>query len=156
MALSSCSSPAAFVRYANTPRLAASRMKAGSSARISTITGQAASRTTDPAAFNKFLDAGYGVISFDQRGFGESGGHAYVENPDVEGHDVRRLVLAPRSDRADVGLPRDDDMTETCQQGGDLIEVLLALIGQEHPQLTPRFRCHSSTASPAVSIPPPW
>jgi ABC-2 type transport system ATP-binding protein len=32
------------------------------------------------------------VLSFDQRGFGESGGHAYVENPAVEGHDVRRLV----------------------------------------------------------------
>jgi uncharacterized membrane protein YbhN (UPF0104 family) len=75
---------------------------------------------------------------------------------DRHDRDVGRLVLAPRSDRADVGLPRDDDMTETCQQGGDLIEVLLALIGHEHPQLTSRFRCHSSTASPAASIPPPW
>ena len=43
-------------------------------------------------AFRHFLDAGYGVLSFDQRGFGASGGHAYVENPDVEGHDVRKLV----------------------------------------------------------------
>jgi ABC-2 type transport system ATP-binding protein len=54
--------------------------------------GWGGSRTTDPAAFKDFLDAGYGVISFDQRGFGESEGHAYVENPDVEGHDVRKLV----------------------------------------------------------------
>ena len=54
--------------------------------------GWGGSRTTDPAAFQKFLDAGYGVLSFDQRGFGESGGTAYVENPTVEGHDVRALV----------------------------------------------------------------
>ena len=54
--------------------------------------GWGGSRTTDPAAFATFLDGGYAVLSFDQRGFGESGGHAYVENPDVEGKDVARLI----------------------------------------------------------------
>ena len=54
--------------------------------------GWGGSRTTDPAAFATFLDGGYGVLSFDQRGFGESGGHAYVENPAVEGKDVARLI----------------------------------------------------------------
>jgi ABC-2 type transport system ATP-binding protein len=54
--------------------------------------GWGGSRTTDPASFRKWFKAGYAVISFDQRGFGESGGRAYVESPDVEGHDVRRLV----------------------------------------------------------------
>jgi ABC-2 type transport system ATP-binding protein len=54
--------------------------------------GWGGSRTKDPAAFARFTDAGYGVLSFDQRGFGESGGHAHVENPTVEGHDVRALV----------------------------------------------------------------
>jgi pimeloyl-ACP methyl ester carboxylesterase len=54
--------------------------------------GWGGSRTTDAASFRTFLDAGYGVLSYDQRGFGESGGQAHVENPRVEGHDVRRLV----------------------------------------------------------------
>lgn len=54
--------------------------------------GWGGSRTKDPAAFEKWLDAGYGVLSFDQRGFGESGGQAHVENPDFEGHDVRNLI----------------------------------------------------------------
>jgi ABC-2 type transport system ATP-binding protein len=54
--------------------------------------GWGGSRTTDPAALQQWLVAKYGVLSFDQRGFGESGGHAYVENPDVEGHDVTALV----------------------------------------------------------------
>ena len=54
--------------------------------------GWGGKRTTDPAALSEYLDAGYGVLSFDQRGFGESGGQAYVENPRAEGHDVRRLI----------------------------------------------------------------
>jgi pimeloyl-ACP methyl ester carboxylesterase len=54
--------------------------------------GWAGSRTTDPAAFKRFTDAGYGVLSFDQRGFGQSGGHAQVMNADYEGADVRALV----------------------------------------------------------------
>ena len=49
-------------------------------------------RTTDPGAFSYLTDAGFGVLSFDQRGFGESGGQAYIENPDVEGVDVQRIV----------------------------------------------------------------
>ena len=54
--------------------------------------GWAGSRTKEPAAFSKWLDAGFGVISFDQRGFGESGGMAHVQNPAIEGKDVQRLV----------------------------------------------------------------
>lgn len=56
--------------------------------------GWGGSRVTSPAdsQVKPFLDAGYGVLSFDQRGFGQSGGKAYVENPDVEGHDVEKLV----------------------------------------------------------------
>jgi ABC-2 type transport system ATP-binding protein len=54
--------------------------------------GWGGSRTTDAADFSDFLKAGYGVLSFDQRGFGESGGQAHVENPDFEGRDVENLV----------------------------------------------------------------
>ena len=66
--------------------------------------GWGGSRTKDPATFQKWLDAGYGVLSFDQRGFGESGGKAHVENPDFEGHDVRRLIALI----ADLGWVRKD------------------------------------------------
>ncbi len=54
--------------------------------------GWGGSRTTDAASFAKWLDAGFGVLSFDQRGFGESGGKAYIENPDYEGRDVEKIV----------------------------------------------------------------
>jgi ABC-2 type transport system ATP-binding protein len=54
--------------------------------------GWGGSRATQPDAFQELLDHGYGVLSFDQRGFGASGGQAHVENPSYEGNDVRRLV----------------------------------------------------------------
>jgi pimeloyl-ACP methyl ester carboxylesterase len=54
--------------------------------------GWGGSRTTTASSFAGFLKAGYGVLSFDQRGFGQSGGKAHVENPDFEGHDVENLV----------------------------------------------------------------
>jgi pimeloyl-ACP methyl ester carboxylesterase len=54
--------------------------------------GWGGSRTTAASAFEKFLKAGYGVLSFDQRGFGEDGGKARIENPDYEGKDVEALV----------------------------------------------------------------
>src|SRR4051812_15397454 len=36
--------------------------------------GWGGSRTNDPTAFGDWLAAGFGILSFDQRGFGESGG----------------------------------------------------------------------------------
>lgn len=54
--------------------------------------GWGGSRTKDPAVFKSWLDAGYGVLSFDQRSFGESTGVAHVMNPDLEGRDVIKLV----------------------------------------------------------------
>ncbi len=54
--------------------------------------GWGGSRTTSAASFDKWLKEGYGVLSFDQRGFGESGGKAHVEHPDYEGQDVIKLV----------------------------------------------------------------
>ncbi len=66
--------------------------------------GWGGSRTRDAARFQKWLDAGYGVLSFDQRGFGESGGKAHVQNPDIEGRDVRRLIALV----ADLGWVRKD------------------------------------------------
>jgi ABC-2 type transport system ATP-binding protein len=54
--------------------------------------GWGGSRTTTASSFQKWLDADFAVLSFDQRGFGESGGKAHVENPEFEGQDVTKLV----------------------------------------------------------------
>lgn len=54
--------------------------------------GWGGSRTRTADSFQDLLDAGFGVISFDQRGFGESGGKAHVEDPAFEGEDVINVV----------------------------------------------------------------
>jgi ABC-2 type transport system ATP-binding protein len=72
--------------------------------------GWGGQRTTDPAAFRKWLRAGYGVLSFDQRGFGDSGGYAHVENPRFEGRDnlqlIRRVARLPWVKKDGPGDPR--------------------------------------------------
>jgi pimeloyl-ACP methyl ester carboxylesterase len=54
--------------------------------------GWGGSRTKASSAFAKFLRAGYGVLSFDQRGFGQDGGKSRFENPAYEGKDVEAIV----------------------------------------------------------------
>ncbi|MEV1118462.1 alpha/beta fold hydrolase [Actinosynnema sp. NPDC049800] len=54
--------------------------------------GWGGSRTSAPGSFQRYLDAGFGVVSIDQRGFGESGGKAHVEDPAFEGEDVIRVI----------------------------------------------------------------
>jgi ABC-2 type transport system ATP-binding protein len=54
--------------------------------------GWGGSRTSSPTAFASELDRGYGVVSIDQRGHGESGGEANVEDPDFEGRDMIAVV----------------------------------------------------------------
>ncbi|KPM50611.1 hypothetical protein ACG83_39415 [Frankia sp. R43] len=56
--------------------------------------GWGGARVKDPAYFTDYLDEGIGVISFDQRGHGESGGSAHLQDPDFEGQDLQRLLLA--------------------------------------------------------------
>ena len=54
--------------------------------------GWGGSRTTAISAFTTELDAGFGVLSFDQRGFGQTPGPANVQDPALEGRDVIALT----------------------------------------------------------------
>jgi ABC-2 type transport system ATP-binding protein len=46
----------------------------------------------DAGDVRALVEAGYGVLSFDQRGFGQSGGRAHTLQADIEAHDVLALV----------------------------------------------------------------
>jgi ABC-2 type transport system ATP-binding protein len=55
--------------------------------------GWAGTRQTDPAGFvGRLLDEGYAVLTWDQRGFGCSGGEVRIDDPQVEGRDVSALI----------------------------------------------------------------
>ena len=65
---------------------------------------------TDIDDENGFIKAGYGVLTWDQRGFGSSGGKVHIDSPQYEGQDVMRLIdmLAadPRVAQEAAGDPR--------------------------------------------------
>jgi ABC-2 type transport system ATP-binding protein len=65
---------------------------------------------TDIDDENVFIKAGYGVLTWDQRGFGASGGKVHIDSPEYEGQDVMRLIDMvagdPRIDQEAAGDPR--------------------------------------------------
>lgn len=61
--------------------------------------GWGGSRSTDlsetdslTATARRAWESGYFVITFDQRGFGDSGGQANVQDPEIEGRDIKTLL----------------------------------------------------------------
>ena len=80
--------------------------------------GWAGSRSRNASSFTSWLDKGFGILSFDQRGFGESGGLAHVENPDLEGQDVKRIVdLVASLPWVAKEAPQTTTVTETRSPG---------------------------------------
>jgi ABC-2 type transport system ATP-binding protein len=61
--------------------------------------GWGGSRQRTPSAFSsRLMEEGYAVLSWDQRGFGQSGGQVEVDDPDWEARDVSALIDALASD----------------------------------------------------------
>lgn len=54
--------------------------------------GWGGTRTKGDGAFATELGRGYGVVSIDQRGHGDSGGQANVQDPDLEGQDMISVI----------------------------------------------------------------
>jgi ABC-2 type transport system ATP-binding protein len=54
--------------------------------------GWGGSRNSSEGAFGRELDRGFAVVSIDQRGFGQSGGQAHVQDPDREGRDIIAVI----------------------------------------------------------------
>ncbi|WP_276260775.1 alpha/beta hydrolase [Haloglomus litoreum] len=80
--------------------------------------GWSGSRTSGEGAFRTELDAGFGVLSFDQRGHGESGGQAHIQEPDREGQDViavldhvADLEWVARSEPKGLPIPKKENPT---------------------------------------------
>ncbi|WP_254821669.1 alpha/beta hydrolase [Haloglomus halophilum] len=80
--------------------------------------GWGGSRTSSEGAFGTELDAGFGVLSFDQRGHGASGGQAYVQSPEREGQDVIAILdyvadlpWVARSKPKGIPIPKKDNPT---------------------------------------------
>src|SRR4051812_43531819 len=92
--------------------------------------------------------AGFNVLTWDSRGFGNSGGTVSVDSPDAEGRDVSALLdwLAqqPEAQLDRAGDPRVG-MTGVSYAGG--IELVSAAIDKRIDAIAPIIAWHSLTTS---------
>jgi ABC-2 type transport system ATP-binding protein len=83
--------------------------------------GWGGSRETTPTGFVKqLLDNGYAVLTWDSRGFGESGGTVEIDSPDYEARDASALIDVLAADPRIAKKKRDPQvgMTGGSYAGG--------------------------------------
>jgi ABC-2 type transport system ATP-binding protein len=114
---------------------------------------------TDIADDNHFIEAGYGVLTWDQRGFGTSGGKVHIDSPQYEGQDVMRLIdmLAadPRVAKEAAGDPRIG-MSGGSYAGG--IQFVTAALDKRVDAIAPEIAWNnlSNTLAPHGVIKLQW
>ena len=114
---------------------------------------------TDIDDENVFIKAGYGVLTWDQRGFGASGGKVHVDSPQYEGQDVMRLIdlLAsdPRVAQEAAGDPRVG-MSGGSYAGG--IQFVTAALDKRVDAIAPEISWNnlSNTLAPHGVIKLAW
>ena len=108
---------------------------------------------------NLFIRAGYGLLTWDQRGFGASGGKVHVDSPEYEGQDVMRLIdmLAgdPRIASERPGDPRIG-MSGGSYAGG--IQFVTAALDKRVDAIAPEIAWNnlSNTLAPGGVIKLQW
>lgn len=107
--------------------------------------GYGGSRMLEPSEFaQRLLDAGYYVISIDERGFGESGGTVRVMDPELEGQDLI-AILDWAEDLEGLRRRSNGEMVAGSYGGsyGGMYQVLLYAADPKHrlrvlsPDITP-------------------
>src|SRR3954452_7461146 len=108
----------------------------------------ASDETTGNVGVGALRKAGFNVLTWDSRGFGNSGGTVTVDSPDAEGRDVSALIdwlaLQPEAQRDKAGDPRVG-MTGVSYAGG--IELVTAPTDKRIDAIAPIIAWHSLLTS---------
>lgn len=89
-------------------------------------------------------DAGYNVLTWDPRGFGQSGGVATVNDPDNEGRDVQRLIdWVATQPQVELDAPGDPTMGMVGGSYGGGIQLVVAAIDCRVDAIIPIIAWHS-------------
>jgi ABC-2 type transport system ATP-binding protein len=92
--------------------------------------------------------AGYNVLTWDPRGFGESGGTVTVDSPDAEGRDVRELIsYVSRQPESLLDAPGDPRVGMTGASYGGGIQLVVAAIDQRLDTIVPDIAWNSLETS---------
>ena len=95
-----------------------------------------------------FLDAGYNVLTWDPRGFGESGGTVEVDSPRFEGRDVRRLITyVSRQPEAKLDGRGDPSLGMEGASYGGGIQLVAAGLDRRIDAIIPVIAWHSLVTS---------
>lgn len=82
--------------------------------------------------------AGYNVLTWDARGFGQSGGQVEVDTPQYEGRDVQALIdFASKQPEAQLDGPGDPRMGMNGASYGGAIQLVTAAIDRRVDVITP-------------------
>ena len=92
--------------------------------------------------------AGYNVLTWDPRGFGDSGGVVGVDNPAAEGRDVKKLIsFVARQPEAKLDGERDPRVGMTGASYGGGIQLSAAALDRRIDAIVPDIAWHSLTTS---------
>src|SRR5215211_319183 len=92
--------------------------------------------------------AGFNVLTWDARGFGESGGNVEVDSPDYEGRDVQALItFVSQQSEAQLDGPRDPRVGMTGVSYGGGIQLVTAAIDDRVEAITPIIAWNSLLTS---------
>ncbi len=93
-------------------------------------------------------DAGYNVVTWDPRGFGLSGGEAYVNNPAYEGRDGSAIIdYIAAQPEASLDAPGDPVLGMAGASYGGGIQFVLASQDQRVDAITPTIAWNDLTTS---------
>ena len=95
-----------------------------------------------------FRRAGYNVLTWDPRGFGESGGTVEVDSPDYEGRDVQALIdYVARQPEAQLDRAGDPRVGMSGASYGGGIQLVTAAIDSRLDAIAPVIAWHSLVTS---------
>jgi len=95
-----------------------------------------------------FRTAGYNVLTWDPRGFGESGGTVQVDSPEYEGRDVQALIdYVARQPEAQLDRAGDPRVGMSGASYGGGIQLVTAAIDSRLDAIAPVIAWHSLVTS---------
>jgi ABC-2 type transport system ATP-binding protein len=108
----------------------------------------ASSDTTGATGVGPFRRAGYNVLTWDPRGFGQSGGTVQVDSPAYEGRDVQALIdFVARQPEAQLDRAGDPRLGMSGASYGGGIQLVTAAIDSRVDVIAPDIAWHSLVTS---------
>ena len=105
---------------------------------------------SDPeaASIGGFIDAGYNVLTWDPRGFGQSGGTVEIDSPDYEGRDGQALIdFIAEQPEAELDAPADPRLGMSGLSYGGGIQLVLAGLDKRVDVIAPTIAWNSQVTS---------